>query len=104
MLVELGGYDEGFIRREDAELGFRLAERGLPFRYVERAAVEHHSSFGPAQHIRRSYWNGYYLAMLLMRTQPSVPTRISRCTGRGSVWPQHSPPHRSSCSAHSSTR
>lgn len=71
VLVELGGYDERFIRREDAELGFRLAERGLRFRYVERAAVEHHSSFGPVQHVRRSYWNGYYLAMLL-EAHPAV--------------------------------
>jgi GT2 family glycosyltransferase len=64
-LIEVGGFDENFTRREDADLGIRLMTSGLSFRYADRAVVHHHSSFGPLDHVRRSYWNGYFLGMLI---------------------------------------
>lgn len=65
VIAAVGGYDEGFSRREDAELGYRLMVAGASYRYVDRAVVHHHSAFGPVTHVKRSYSNGYFLAMLL---------------------------------------
>lgn len=62
---EVGGFDEQFRRREDEELGWRLMQRGIEPVLAADAVGEHHSTFGPAALIRRSYWNGYYLAMLV---------------------------------------
>jgi glycosyltransferase involved in cell wall biosynthesis len=36
-LLAVGGFNEKFTRQEDVELGFRLAERGLTFRFNGRA-------------------------------------------------------------------
>ncbi|MCC6177227.1 MAG: glycosyltransferase family 2 protein [Chloroflexi bacterium] len=42
-VVAAGGFDETFRRGEDAELGYRLAERGLRFYFAPAASVEHES-------------------------------------------------------------
>lgn len=36
-LISVGGFNEQFTRQEDVELGFRLAERGLKFRFIAEA-------------------------------------------------------------------
>ncbi|HZO89203.1 MAG TPA: glycosyltransferase family A protein [Chthonomonadaceae bacterium] len=36
-LLAVGGFDERFTRQEDVELGFRLAQRGLRFRFEPKA-------------------------------------------------------------------
>lgn len=65
LFVEAGGFDEGFRRREDAELGYRLESAGVRFVAATDARVRHHSRFGPRDHLRRARLNGYYLAMLI---------------------------------------
>jgi glycosyltransferase involved in cell wall biosynthesis len=66
-LLETGGFDPAFIRREDAELGYRLMKAGATFAFASGAVGRHHSAFGPLDHLHRSYWNGYYLGMLLAK-------------------------------------
>jgi glycosyltransferase involved in cell wall biosynthesis len=61
----VGGFDPAFLRREDAELGFRLVAAGATFAFADAAVGSHHSSFGPLDHLRRSYVNGHYLARLV---------------------------------------
>jgi glycosyltransferase involved in cell wall biosynthesis/peptidoglycan/xylan/chitin deacetylase (PgdA/CDA1 family) len=39
VLLAVGGFAEDLPRKEDVELGFRLARAGLPFRYVSRAVA-----------------------------------------------------------------
>lgn len=63
----VGGFDPSFLRREDADLGYRLGAAGAVFAYADGAVGRHHSSFGPLTHFRRSYVNGYYLGMLLAK-------------------------------------
>lgn len=40
-LLEAGGFDERFKRQEDVELGYRLAQLGVRFRFEPRAAALH---------------------------------------------------------------
>lgn len=40
-LIDVGGFDEKFVRQEDVELGFRLAARNLRFRFEPRADGYH---------------------------------------------------------------
>jgi GT2 family glycosyltransferase len=40
-LLAVGGFDERFTRQEDVELGFRLAQHGLHFRFCAKAAGIH---------------------------------------------------------------
>ena len=40
-MLAVGGFDEKFKRQEDVELGFRLAQHGLGFRFESRADGYH---------------------------------------------------------------
>lgn len=42
-LVDCGGFDTGFRRAEDVELAYRLAERGLEFRFCPDAIGHHYA-------------------------------------------------------------
>jgi GT2 family glycosyltransferase len=42
-LLAVGGFDASYLRAEDVELGVRLHERGLSFRFNPRARVLHHA-------------------------------------------------------------
>jgi GT2 family glycosyltransferase len=64
---EVGGFDEAFVRREDGDFGFRLVGAGVEIVLMPGAPVLHHSTFGPVTLVRRSFWNGYYLAMLVAK-------------------------------------
>lgn len=41
-VLDAGGFDERFRRAEDVELAYRLADRGLRFRFADDAVVVHH--------------------------------------------------------------
>ena len=40
-MIAVGGFDENFKRQEDVELGFRLSQNGLGFRFESRADGYH---------------------------------------------------------------
>jgi GT2 family glycosyltransferase len=56
-VIEAGKFDPAFLRGEDVELGYRLAERGLKFRFNPRARGLHHAerSFESWENAHRSY-------------------------------------------------
>lgn len=42
-VLAAGGFDPGYLRAEDVELGFRMSRRGLVFRFQPEAVVLHHA-------------------------------------------------------------
>lgn len=58
--LEAGGFDTGFERAEDVELGYRLAARGARFLFSPRAGVLHYASRGFAAWCRVPYRYGRY--------------------------------------------
>jgi GT2 family glycosyltransferase len=52
MLIEVGGFDEEFRMREDLELGIRLNEAGVRFRYAPNAIAYQHYEKTSADLIR----------------------------------------------------
>jgi GT2 family glycosyltransferase len=52
MLIEVGGFDEEFRMREDLELGIRLDEAGVRFRYAPHAIAYQHYEKTSADLIR----------------------------------------------------
>ncbi len=63
-LVAVGGFDETFKRFEDVELAYRLAERGVRFRFVPEAVVLHEPDRSFESWLRLPYEYGR-LAVLL---------------------------------------
>jgi GT2 family glycosyltransferase len=74
----LGGYD-GTIRRHglgDVELGWRLQERGMRFRYVAEAKVWSASQHTPAQALLRYYEMGRVNLPFLYRKHPGIQEHL----------------------------
>jgi len=67
-VVAVGGFNDAFLRAEDVELGFRLHERGLKFRFNPAARGLHHveRSLDGWMNAHRSYG----------RLEPGIFTRI----------------------------
>jgi hypothetical protein len=67
--LQLGGFDEQIGRGagEDYELGYRLIEHGVRFRYVPKAASIHHTLQPLGVNLRRAEQEGYGQALLVRR-------------------------------------
>ncbi len=87
LLLDVGGFDEDFIVGfEDAELGIRLAEAGVPLLYAEQAVVWHHHSPTLAAFAARQERFGES-AVIFARKRPDYPdvVRLSRLPRAGTV-------------------
>ncbi|MBI3675226.1 MAG: glycosyltransferase [Proteobacteria bacterium] len=72
LLETSGGFDERFFRWfEDIDLGIRLYERGVAFRYVPQALARHLFVKLPKTSIENQYWCGRN-SVLLCRLHPSL--------------------------------
>lgn len=95
-LLAAGGFNERFTRQEDVELGFRLAGRGLEFRFNPRADGIHRSSRTfeawyrtPFEYGRRDLemarTGGEPRALELARTHYRSRNRLTRLLARAGV-------------------
>jgi glycosyltransferase involved in cell wall biosynthesis len=58
LIVESGGWDERFVRREDWELGVRLLRAGASFAYRPEARAWHHSESTLSEELRKRQVEG----------------------------------------------
>lgn len=63
----VGGFDPAFLRRQDGELGLRLAAHGVRFVVAEEARARHRPVLDARSWLRRCRRDGFYLAMLVDR-------------------------------------
>lgn len=71
LLARSGGFDEGFARHEDVELGYRLAGLGAGFVYQPRAVAVHHYRRGLAAGLADALGEGAS-AGILVRRHPAL--------------------------------
>jgi len=64
LLRQHGGFDERWMRAQDAELSFRLVGAGCRFAYVASAVVRHHNEKTLLALWREGYTHGYWGAEL----------------------------------------
>lgn len=87
LLVDVGGFDEDFVVGfEDAELGIRLAEAGVPLLYAEQAVVWHYHSPTLAAFAARQERFGES-AVIFAHKRPDYPdvVRLSRLPRAGTL-------------------
>ena len=83
LLLDAGGFDEGLPRGEDYELGIRLLDRGVLFRYVPAALGEHRIDTDLATTVAKTRAEGRR-DVLIARRHPHAfhRLRISRVLAR----------------------
>lgn len=79
-LRQVGGFDEQIRRHglEDIELGWRLACRGLSFRYVAEAITWSASQQTPLEALQRAYEMGRYNLPYLHQVHPETRLKLFR--------------------------
>ncbi|MGE5109938.1 MAG: glycosyltransferase family 2 protein [Acidobacteriaceae bacterium] len=87
LLLAWGGYDERFSRaREDTDLGLRLSQRGVTFRFAPAAIVHQHYDKSDSRLVASAALFGRNDVLLARKFPPyAFQSNLSRvCTG--SVW------------------
>lgn len=64
VLVELNGFDERYLRGQDAELSFRAQIAGYKLRFERASRVAHHHETCLLRYLRAQYHQGYWRAFL----------------------------------------
>ena len=64
LLAELDGFDERYLRGQDAELSFRAARAGYRLRFEIASRVAHHHEVSLSRYLRAQYHQGYWRAFL----------------------------------------
>jgi len=82
LLRQHGGFDERWIRAQDAELSFRLVGAGCRFAYVPSAVVRHHNEKTLTALWREGYTHGYW-GTELHRTYAGIKAPIRQGSGMG---------------------
>ncbi len=66
VLAQLGGFDERFLKGQDAELAFRAREAGHRLRFVEGSRVAHFHETSWRQYLRTQRQQGHWRVFLHM--------------------------------------
>ncbi len=64
VLESLGGFDERYLKGQDAELAFRVLEAGHRLRFERRSAVRHHHADRLSRYLRVQRQQGYWRVAL----------------------------------------
>ncbi len=64
VLNEIGGFDERYLKGQDAELAFRVLEAGHRLRFERRSAVRHHHADRLSRYLRVQRQQGYWRVAL----------------------------------------
>lgn len=64
LLVELDGFDERYLRGQDAELSFRAQRHGSKLHFEHASRVAHHHERSLRRYLRAQYHQGYWRAFL----------------------------------------
>lgn len=67
LLADVGGFDEAFLRSEDVDLSWRIAQRGHRFAYAPAAVVAHRNERTWAGLFREGFQHGLYSVQVIRK-------------------------------------
>lgn len=82
MLRSIGGFDERWIRLEDADLTYRLLDAGARVRYEAGAVIHHHNRDSLAKLAREGFLHGYYRPQFMQAYRDFIARYRERQAGQ----------------------